>query len=237
MNTITSFQEQFGLMAWPLFLCSAITLMILLERFIQVLLCTGVGHSKINTILAKQDRNNQPQLDQLVTDLKQKRPLLYKGVAMLIAHRHFDKTLREDAASIWLQQKRKQLRSGLRLLALIGVISPLLGLLGTVLGLIDMFKGIAASTGSVTPNDLADGLGLAMRTTAAGLIIALPAITGSQLLGVWADSITSKLEHSLNHCNLWIEGINFHTSDDSAATESSAATQTAAVMNGSKVQP
>ncbi|MEZ8093524.1 MotA/TolQ/ExbB proton channel family protein [Photobacterium swingsii] len=230
MNTITSFQEQFGLMAWPLFLCSAITLMILLERLIQVLLCTGVGHSKINTILAKQDRSNQPQLDQLATDLKQKKPLLYKGVAMLIAHRHFDKALREDAASIWLQQKRKQLRSGLRLLALIGVISPLLGLLGTVLGLIDMFKGIAASTGSVTPNDLADGLGLAMRTTAAGLIIALPAITGSQLLGVWADSITSKLEHSLNHCNLWIEGINFQTSCDSPVAKSKT------VMNSAKVQ-
>ncbi|MCV5977897.1 MotA/TolQ/ExbB proton channel family protein, partial [Escherichia coli] len=87
---------------------------------------------------------------------------------------------REDAAGIWLQEKRHQLHSGLRLLTLIGVISPLIGLLGTVLGLIDMFKGIAVSTGNITPNDLADGLGLAMRTTAAGLIIALPAISGAQ---------------------------------------------------------
>ena len=74
------------------------------------------------------------------------------------------------------------LHAGLRLLGLIGVISPLIGLLGTVLGLIEMFKGVAATTGSITPNDLADGLGLAMRTTAAGLMIALPAISGAQLL-------------------------------------------------------
>ncbi|WP_206006350.1 MotA/TolQ/ExbB proton channel family protein, partial [Pseudoalteromonas sp. c7(2019)] len=73
-----------------------------------------------------------------------------------------------DTASIWVQDKRQELHSGLKLLALIGVISPLLGLLGTVLGLIDMFKAIALTTGSVTPNDLADGLGIAMRTTAAG---------------------------------------------------------------------
>ena len=207
MEMFYSLQHQFGLMTAPLLICSALTLMILLERCIQVLLCTGVGRGKIHALLAKQSRNNEVGLDQLASSLKNQRPLLFKGVSMLISHRHFSKTLREDAAGIWLQQKRSQLRSGLRLLSLIGVISRLLGLLGTVLGLIEMFKGIAVSSGSVTPNDLADGLGLAMRTTAAGLLIALPAITGSQLLGLWADKVTAKLEHSLNHCNLWLEGL------------------------------
>ncbi|MCG7585740.1 MotA/TolQ/ExbB proton channel family protein [Photobacterium sp. OFAV2-7] len=208
MDNIYQLQNQFGLMTWPLLICSALTVMILLERCIQVLLCTGVGRNKITALLTKQDRNNDSSLNQFAEDLSNQRPLLYKGVAMLISHRHFNKPLREDAAGIWLQQKRTQLRSGLKLLTLIGVISPLLGLLGTVLGLIEMFKGIAASTGSVTPNDLADGLGLAMRTTAAGLIIALPAITGAQLLGLWADKVTAKLEHTLNYCNLWLEGLN-----------------------------
>lgn len=207
MDTIEQLQNQFGLMNWPLLICSALTVMILLERCIQVLLCTGVGKSKINALLAGRNRNNGTDLDRLADDLSNQRPLLYKGVAMLISHRHFNKPLREDAAGIWLQQKRTQLRSGIRLLTLIGVISPLLGLLGTVLGLIDMFEGIAATTGAVTPNDLADGLGLAMRTTAAGLIIALPAITSAQLLGLWADKVTAKLEHTLNYCNLWLEGL------------------------------
>jgi len=215
MNTIYQLQNQFGLMTWPLLICSALTITILLERCIQVLLCTGVGKSKINALLSKQKRHNDAELDQLADDLKKQRPLLYNGVAMLISHRHFKKSLREDAAGIWLQQKRTQLRSGLRMLTLIGVISPLLGLLGTVLGLIEMFKGIAATTGSITPNDLADGLGLAMRTTAAGLIIALPAITGAQLLGLWADKVTAKLEHTLNHCNLWLEGLDLHPNNQS----------------------
>ncbi|MDG4871030.1 MotA/TolQ/ExbB proton channel family protein, partial [Guyparkeria sp. 1SP6A2] len=64
---------------------------------------------------------------------------------MLLAHHDFSKGLREDTAGIWLQDKRHQLHSGLRLLSLIGAISPLLGLLGTVLGLIEMFKGVALS--------------------------------------------------------------------------------------------
>lgn len=210
MNTITQLQTQFGLMTWPLLICSALTLMILLDRSLQVLLCTGVGRRKINALLAQQDRRNEAGLTQLAESLKTKRPLLYQGIAMLLSYRHFDKPLREDAAGIWLQQKRANLRSGLRLLTLIGVISPLLGLLGTVLGLIEMFKGIAATTGTVTPGDLADGLGLAMRTTAAGLIIALPAMTGAQLLGLWADQITAKMEHTLNYCNLWLEGLSLN---------------------------
>ncbi|POF57539.1 biopolymer transporter ExbB, partial [Vibrio vulnificus] len=60
---------------------------------------------------------------------------------------------------------------------------------------------------NITPNDLAEGLGLAMRTTAAGLLIALPAIASAQLLGLWADRVMSKLEHSLNYVNLWLEGV------------------------------
>ncbi|MCD9537880.1 MotA/TolQ/ExbB proton channel family protein [Photobacterium carnosum] len=208
MTVIDNLTQQFGLMTWPLLICSILTVMILVERFIQVLLCTGVGKTKVTALLDKQNRHDDRALDQLAEQLKHQRPLLCKGISMLISHRHFTKPLREDAAGIWLLQKRQQLRSGLRLLSLIGVISPLLGLLGTVLGLIEMFKGIALSTGSVTPSDLADGLGLAMRTTAAGLIIALPAITGSQLLGLWADSIMATLDHSLNRCNLWLEGMN-----------------------------
>lgn len=215
MEQLNNLNDQLGLMAWPLLLCSAITITIICERLVQVALCTGVGHRKLRKILSVQDPNNQPQLDQIVQEFSSQRPLLFKGAAMLISHRKFDKALREDAASIWLQEKRHQLHAGLKLLTLIGVISPLLGLLGTVLGLIDMFKGVAATTGAITPNDLADGLGLAMKTTAAGLIIALPAISGAQLLGLWADKITNKLEHSLNQCNLWLEGISItnHTGE------------------------
>lgn len=216
MSVIDNLTQQFGLMTWPLLTCSALTVMILVERLIQVLLCTGVGKTKVTALLQQQNRHDDRALDQLAEQLKHQRPLLCKGIAMLISHRHFTKPLREDAASIWLLQKRQQLRSGLRLLSLIGVISPLLGLLGTVLGLIEMFKGIALSTGSVTPSDLAEGLGLAMRTTAAGLIIALPAITGSQLLGLWADSIMAKLEYSLNRCNLWLEGMNLDAGNSPA---------------------
>lgn len=207
MELLTQLEQQLGLMACPLFACSALATMIITERLFQVLLSLGVGKGAIGSALNQISPTHTAQIEALASEFSSKRPLLYKGVAMLLAHHDFSKGLREDAAGIWLQEKRHQLHSGLRILSLIGVISPLLGLLGTVLGLIEMFKGVALSSGNITPNDLADGLGIAMRTTAAGLLIALPAITGAQLLGVWADRVMAKLEHTLNYVNLWLEGV------------------------------
>lgn len=207
MEQINLLQQQLGLMTWPLVICSGLTLMIIVERVFQVIISLGVGKQAIRAELEKINPDNTQQIAALAEALAPRRPLLYKGVAMLLAHHRFAKALREDAAGMWLQEKRHQLNSGLRLLSLIGVITPLIGLLGTVLGLIEMFKGVAASSGNITPNDLADGLGIAMRTTAAGLIIALPAIAGAQLLGLWADRVMAKLEHTLNYVNLWLEGM------------------------------
>ncbi|UPQ90173.1 MotA/TolQ/ExbB proton channel family protein [Vibrio sinaloensis] len=207
MEQIQQLQQHLGLMTWPLVICSTLTVMIIAERLFQVLLSLGVGKRAIRKQLLTISPTNSQQIEALADSMSSKRPLLYQGVAMLLSHHSFAKSLREDAAGMWLHEKRHQLNSGLRLLTLIGVISPLIGLLGTVLGLIDMFKGVAASTGNITPNDLADGLGLAMRTTAAGLMIALPAIAGAQLLGLWADRVMAKLEHTLNYVNLWLEGI------------------------------
>ncbi|MDF2155144.1 MotA/TolQ/ExbB proton channel family protein [Vibrio sp. CAU 1672] len=215
MEQLQQLQTQFGLMTWPLVICSALTVMIIAERLFQVLISLGVGKRVIRQKLSTLDPTRSTGIEALADELSAQRPLLCRGVAMLLAHHSFSKSLREDAAGIWLQEKRHQLHSGLRLLTLIGVISPLIGLLGTVLGLIEMFKGIASSTGNITPNDLADGLGLAMRTTAAGLIIALPAISGAQLIGLWADRVIAKHEHTLNYVNLWLEGISVqHVSPD-----------------------
>ncbi|MEF1228058.1 MotA/TolQ/ExbB proton channel family protein [Vibrio fortis] len=226
MQQISYLQEQLGLMTWPLLICSALTAMIIVERIFQVMLSIGVGRRAIRKELHQISPTDTHQIETLAADLSNKRPLLYKGVSMVLAHHSFSKGLREDAAGIWLQEKRHQLHAGLRLLGLIGVISPLIGLLGTVLGLIEMFKGVAATTGSITPNDLADGLGLAMRTTAAGLIIALPAISGAQLLGLWADRVLAKLEHTLNYVNVWLEGMSMQpTTTQVTASQQTATTE------------
>lgn len=64
----------------------------------------------------------------------------------------------------------------LPILGTIGYIAPLLGLLGTVLGMIEVFMQLQSEVEFIGPGDLAGGIGEALFTTAAGLVVAIPTI-------------------------------------------------------------
>ncbi len=64
--------------------------------------------------------------------------------------------------------------TGLRLLDMIAQIAPLLGLFGTVLGMIDAFRTLQEAGGTADPAVLAGGIWVALVTTAAGLVVAMP---------------------------------------------------------------
>jgi biopolymer transport protein ExbB len=70
-----------------------------------------------------------------------------------------------------------QMRKYLRLFNSISNLTPLLGLLGTVLGMIDAFNTIARADAMGRPELLAGGIGTALITTAAGLCVAIPSYT------------------------------------------------------------
>lgn len=70
----------------------------------------------------------------------------------------------------------------LRLLDLIAMVSPLLGLLGTVLGMISAFQQLAMAQGAANASLLAGGIWTALLTTAAGLLVAIPAAVAATLL-------------------------------------------------------
>ncbi|WP_417613960.1 MotA/TolQ/ExbB proton channel family protein [Oceanisphaera sp.] len=202
MSLLNQLHHQLGLMSWPLILCSVLTLALWLERSLALLWVSLRGEQEKRHL--RRSGNTYAYTQAECSDPKS---LILRGCNLLVQHQNCDKGTREDLASVWLQQQRRKLHSGLRVLTLVGVISPLLGLLGTVLGLIDMFRSIGESNDPVTPSLLADGLGLAMSTTAAGLLIALPAIAGAQLFGLWADRLLDKLTDELNQCNLHLEGV------------------------------
>ena len=74
----------------------------------------------------------------------------------------------EDEATKWFQW--------IGVIQLISTIAPMLGLLGTVTGMIGAFQVIATSEGSPSPAELADSIGMALVTTAEGLFVAIPLI-------------------------------------------------------------
>ncbi len=86
----------------------------------------------------------------------------------------------------------------LHLLGLIGTISPLIGLFGTVLGLSRTFFDIASATGAVDAGLLAGGIWEAMITTIGGLTVGIPAQMGYHLLSRRVDSWALALQVLIN---------------------------------------
>ena len=84
-------------------------------------------------------------------------------------------------------------RRGLRPLDLIATIAPLIGLLGTVLGMIEAFQALQEAGNRADPAALAGGIWQALLTTAAGMAVAIPA--GTAL--VWFESIADRLQDDL----------------------------------------
>jgi biopolymer transport protein ExbB len=92
------------------------------------------------------------------------------------------------------ERQVNQLRSHLRALSAISTIAPLVGLLGTVIGMIQCFNEIANSQGMGKADQLAGGIGIALLATAAGLFIAIFSLTMYMFLSGRADAIVIDMD-------------------------------------------
>jgi biopolymer transport protein ExbB len=85
-------------------------------------------------------------------------------------------------------------RGGLRALELIATIAPLIGLLGTVLGMIEAFQALQDSGSSADPAVLAGGIWEALLTTAAGMAVAIPAAMALSWFESVVDNVQADME-------------------------------------------
>jgi len=108
-------------------------------------------------------------------------------------HANNDWTIIRDVLQETGRQEATRLTRHLGMLETVAAVSPLLGLLGTVLGMIRVFATIS-SAGLGNPETLSAGISEAMVTTAAGLIIGIPALVAYNWLNGRADRIIFELE-------------------------------------------
>jgi biopolymer transport protein TolQ len=90
-------------------------------------------------------------------------------------------------------EERDVLANGIGMLAVIGTVSPLLGLLGTVVGVMNAFLGITIS-GSSNIMSVAPGIAEALITTVAGLVVAIPAVFGYNHFVTKLNLVSGELE-------------------------------------------
>lgn len=86
-----------------------------------------------------------------------------------------------------------KLEKNLSIISIIARIAPLFGFLGTIIGMLALFKGIAA-TSEYTPNTIADGIYIKMITSATGLIIGIMAYLGHSFLQAQIARIENKID-------------------------------------------
>ena len=77
----------------------------------------------------------------------------------------------------------------LKIIEVIAALAPLLGLLGTVMGMMEAFSAMAATEGRANAAQLSGGIYEALATTAAGLVVAIPAIFFLRFFGVYPSKI------------------------------------------------
>lgn len=107
-----------------------------------------------------------------------------------------ESTVREEAARVASAELEK-LRGNLRGLELIGSLSPLLGLLGTVLGMITAFQQLQAAGSRVDPSALSGGIWEALLTTAVGLAVAIPTVAVLSALERTIERTQHRMEDAL----------------------------------------
>lgn len=98
-------------------------------------------------------------------------------------------TRREEVSRVAAGELFQQ-RKGLRALELVATIAPLVGLLGTVLGMVAAFQALEAAGSRADPADLAGGIWEALLTTAAGMAVAIPAAAAL----TWFESIADRAQ-------------------------------------------
>jgi biopolymer transport protein ExbB len=160
-----------GFTMWPLLLLSAVALGIVLERFWSLRRST-VLPSGLTAEVSTLVRGRRVDTEHLVA-LRQHSPL-GRVLATVLAERHrpheFLIARVEDAGRDVVHDLSRWLNS----LGTIAIIAPMLGLLGTVSGMIRMFL-VITEVGVGDANRLAGGIGEALLSTAFGLIVAIPA--------------------------------------------------------------
>lgn len=189
-QTLIGLFQKGGFAMWPLLACSILGLAIILER--------GVYFFRLRLDYEKFAGELKQQL--LKRRLKEALALSHKhpNPVPRIAE-HYLRNLKKDSLRNEVLKREgsvalEKIETRLRPLAALTHIAPLLGLLGTVTGLVTAFHQIEILGGQVQPGDLAAGIWEALITTVFGLVIAIPCMAAYHGFESAADRIARRMQ-------------------------------------------
>ncbi|KJV38990.1 MotA/TolQ/ExbB proton channel family protein [Acinetobacter brisouii] len=191
-----------GWLMLPLLLCSVFTVAISIERFIRLRHASVIP--KDLTVTAQTEVQHIAQLLQQNSKLTESAlgQVLFAGLSAKHETDQFARAQMEAAAS----QEIHYLEKNINFLGTMSAVSPLLGLLGTVIGIIESFLVIDIGS-NVSPTLMIPGISKALIATAMGMVVAIPALIAYRYFQRLVQEYVAELEQqaTLFHAKLFYQ--------------------------------
>ncbi len=179
-----------GPIAWIIAGLGALGGLLILVRLGIIIGAGRGGKKQVNQVLHEMAQGDK---DQLLTTLPRAPGAYARVLEASIAHLQMPEDEWEIAVSDALLQQSVRLDRFSGLILVIAAVAPLLGLLGTVTGMISTFD-VITQFGTGDPKLLATGISIALITTQVGLIVAIPTLLLGNVLNGWSSSLKNDLE-------------------------------------------
>ena len=193
-KTVLTIIDSAGMIGWVIVALGGVGLLFLLLRVLFLMINSGSDKLRTDTLNNLIEKGVEKTLDYLKAQKGSNARVLKSTVRNI----ERDREHIEDIVSESIMHESTRLDKLSSIILVIATVAPLLGLLGTVTGMIATFD-VITEFGTGDPKLLSGGISIALVTTELGLIVAIPLLLGGNLLNSWAESIKDNMEHSALH--------------------------------------
>ncbi len=200
-----SYLKDGGIWMWPLALIAIAALLLLIERYVFWIYKNSGKQKLLNNILDMLKNGDIQSAKNLCHD--QKKSSVANAMLAIINQKDSTREMAEKNLQEILYKESPALEKRLATISVLGAAAPLLGLLGTVAGMIELFESITLY-GTSDPKLMASGISVALITTQAGLAISVPILIAHNFIANRMDGLVNKMEsYALKTLNiLWPKG-------------------------------
>lgn len=195
LQSVWDFMVKGGPVMVPIGLCSLVALTVIVERLVSLRRSQTIPAGFVESIRALLTSGAADRVERALERCRASATPLANIFAAGIMKLGEPAELVEKRIQETGQAEIQKLRKNLRSLSVIAAIAPLLGLLGTILGMITAFETVAASPDSLGRTELlAKGIYEALITTAAGLIVAIPVVISFHWFAAKVDRMVLEMD-------------------------------------------
>ena len=178
---------------WPLIICSIFALAIIFERLFALRASKVIPHNALSQAINSTRQGFPTNTDiQSLAELGSVGPIFAAGLQTLAMHPSASHQDVRDSMEMEGRMAANGLERYLTALATLASAAPLLGLLGTVIGMIELFG--LQTPGQQQPVELAHGISVALYNTALGLLVAIPCLMAWRFFKAKVDRLVLQME-------------------------------------------